>query len=80
MAYSQQMSPKHQDGTPAFQHPSTPVDGPKLSELRAKQPAKASIVPDMVSIGVQAQLPDTGGATDEEATTPDRSFHLALVP
>lgn len=68
-AYSQQKSPKNQDGTPASHHPSDPVDGPEISELRAMQPAEASIVPGVVSIGVQAQLPDTGEATGEDATT-----------
>lgn len=68
-ACSQQMSPKLQDGTPASPHPSAPVEGPEIPELMAKQPAKASTAPNMVSIGVQTQLPDTGEATGEEATT-----------
>lgn len=66
---SQQMSTKRQDGTPASPNPSAPVEGPKIPELMAKQPAKAIIVPNMVSIGVQAQFPDTGEETGEEATT-----------
>lgn len=68
-ACNQQMSPKQQDGTLASPHPSAPAEGPEIPELMVKQPAKASIVPNMVSIGVQAQLPDTGEATGEEATT-----------
>lgn len=65
---SEQMSPKNPDGT-ASPHPSAPVEGPEIPELMARQPAKANIVPNMVSIGVQAQLPDTCEAADEEATT-----------
>lgn len=41
------------DGT-ASPHPSAPVEGPEIQELMARQPAKAKIIPNMVSIGVQA--------------------------
>lgn len=51
-ASSRPMSPKYQDGTPASPDPSTPVEGLEIPKLMAKQPAKASIVPNMVSIGV----------------------------
>lgn len=68
-ASSQQLNPKNEGGTTSSTHPSAAVGGPEIPELMAKQPTKPSMVPNMVSIGVQAQFPDTYEATGEEATT-----------